>query len=57
MILSTVIIIFLIKFVYKLIKKILENMKNKEKILTKNDTKEIFSKEKSIFRVLKYPLI
>jgi hypothetical protein len=57
MILSVVILIFLIKLIYKIIKKILENKKNKRKLLTKKDIKENFLKEKSIFKVLKYPII
>ena len=59
-ILSIVIIIFLAKFVYKLIKKTLENKKNKKnkkESLTKKNLKEIFLKEKSIFRILKFPII
>lgn len=57
MILTIVILLFIVKYIFKLIRKIKENKKNKEKLLKKQDMKEIFSKEKWIFRVLKYPLI
>ena len=46
-----------IKFLYKFFKNIKENWKNKNKLLVKNNIKEIFSKEKHIFKVLKYPII
>lgn len=57
MILIIVILRFIVKFIFKLVKKVIENKTNKEKLLTNKNIKEIFLKEKWIFKVLKYPII
>ncbi len=55
--LTCIIIIFAIKLLYKLFKKTKENNIKKEKTPIKKDLKDIFSKEKNIFKLLKYPTI
>lgn len=57
MIFSYVIVYFLIKFIYKFIKKIKEIKRNRENLQIKQEMKEIYSQEKSIFKILKYPII
>lgn len=57
MIFSCVIIRFLIKFIYKLIKNIKERKVKKEELSIKQAIKESFWTEKTIFKILKYPII
>lgn len=57
MIFSWVIIRFLIKFTYKLIKKIKERKVKKEELSIKQAIKETFWTEKTTFKILKYPII
>jgi hypothetical protein len=52
-----VIVWFIIKYIFKIIKTIKENKKNNDKLLKKQNLKEIFLKEKFTFNVLKYPII
>lgn len=56
-ILLLVVIFFLIKSTYSTIKKIRDNKKNWEILLIRNVIKEILTKEKMIFMILKYPTI
>lgn len=57
MIFSWVIIRFLIKFIYKLIKNIKERKVKKEELSIKQAIKESFWTEKITFKTLKYPII
>ena len=57
MILTVVILRFVVKFIFKLIKRVVENKRNKEKLLTKRDIKVTFLAEKPTLKILKYPII
>lgn len=56
-ILLLAIIFFLIKYTYNIIKKIRDNKKIWGNLVTKNDIKETLKKEKTVFKILKYPTI
>ena len=57
MIFLWVIICFIVKYIFKIIKTVKEHNNNNDKLLQKQDLKEVFSKEKRIFIILKYPII